>query len=125
MENISTIEIENASKRVLYTDEEDKRIATYVSNNNYKNLAQALEMFANDSTLNLQNRSLLSLTQRYQRHIKKHHEMFILSNNKGGLSNVKYTPRESEAKYTPAEVIMKQMLELDREVRERVLNFFR
>ena len=123
MSNISTLEIENASKRVLYTDEEDKVIADFIAKQSYKNLAQAFELFAVNA-LNVNNRSVKSLQQRYHNHLKHKHKMFVIANSGGGMDNVKYSPRDTIPNYKPIEVIMRQLLDIDPTQRQKILDFF-
>ena len=108
---------------IPWTEEEDLKIANYLKERNFKNLRKAFEDFANNP-LNTNNRSWNSIAFRYYKHIKHNHDIFFTTSKFGSIRNTKIVARDQTPEYSPIEAVMRQLLDLDRRERTRVLEFF-
>lgn len=104
---------------VRFTSEEDDTIIAYIRNGNFKNLAEAFD----NLSIRL-NRKARNIKFRYYNALREKEDMFYMVSKDKVLVNTKYVHREKEAEFKPFQIIVKQILDLPRLERERVLAFF-
>lgn len=121
---MSTTATEPKRLPIPWSKNEELNFVKFMQDKSYSNIAEGIEKYCT-SKLNIHKRSTQSVSQKYYKHIKQNHEIFVIANKHGGAKNTKYVPRDKTAQFLPIEVIMKQLLDLDKNARDRILNFFK
>lgn len=109
---------------IRWTKEEVDTFVTFLKAQKYSNIQQACELYA-VSQYNIHNRTSDAISFKYYSTVRKHYEIFFMANSQGGVRNTKIVPRDTAPDYQPIEVIMKQLLDLDKEKRDKILAFFK
>lgn len=117
------METQSLKNQPRWSKEEIDTFVTFLKAQKYNNIKQACELYA-VSKHNIHNRTPDAVCFKYYSNVRKHHEIFFMANSQGGVRNTKIVPRDTAPDFQPIEAIMKQLLELDKPKRDKILAFF-
>lgn len=112
----------NSKRKVIrYTQEEDNLIIETITKGKFVNLQQAFELLATK----MPGRSAAGISYRYQNYLKNNKPMFFTGNYNGVVQNRKVVKRDQKPDWKPFQSVVKQMLDMPKSERDKVMNFFK
>lgn len=103
-----------------FTRQEDAIIVDFIKNKQYKNLQGAFRKLSV-----IMNRKRASINTRYYRNLRHSYDMFQLVSGNTVLVNTKFVHEGKEADFKPFQYIVKQIMDLPKEDRDKVFAFFK